>query len=508
MSREQLASPSLSATTSPGASTSSASSSSGSNPLNLALLTNRALRKDTIDNIVAELGSDLGRLLLSIPKQIGPERAFLAYKRMMARKIVNAPEKMNTNSNTVKSPLPSFVEFEKQYRRVMPYVKWEREKKVDRNFRKRMKPHLLRSGNQSERMNETCVVPEEDAEVNDSFVGSSSGAGAAESCGGQQQEQVATSSKSVVSPSLLYDLYLSEVYALQHAQAAERFGGIETNHPRPSRLQTVVQAARRDAYLEKNRPVLANELSDFRTPYMQRRSILQKALLQLARNKVEVGAVEKVLNADKSLVGGRLRGDLPPEALEPVYAFSGTGAGWSFDARRRAALHLQSAAEGLSKLGPEDPYQPSNHLLGSYKFGKPPSSKWSRLLKQTRYPTLNRVANRLPLDRVYRAHVLSVINVLERQKGWRYEDKLQAVQSLKEVYGNLRKSGYWRRKLDKKLPLNCPSKRERKKYGHGHANKYVQQVLGGGDCVRYEKRQMRLSKRSLCRDPCRKVEIE
>ncbi|CAD7954008.1 unnamed protein product [Amoebophrya sp. A120] len=569
------------------ASSTSSSSSSSSTPsvsnLDLALLTNRGLRKQTMENIVNLLGSDLGRLLLSIPKNIGPERAFVAYKRFLVNKI-NSEASVDSPGGALSALQQSklkavesmtFQTFEEEYRKIMPMVKWERQKRVDRNHRKRLKPHLLRRGNQHLKINETAFVTPEFAEVNDFYekgvnhLGGGGTSSSASTTGGSSYSKCG-----VCRSSLLFDYYLAESYAQRYnaadaileeqqqdnitAQSTFISSSVtgKTTSASSSSFQKNIAAAFRDEYLDSVRPVLGNELSDWKTPAMMKKSILTKILNSFTRNKIEKSVVEKIVDnaAMKSMISGRLTADLPPEVLEPVFSFNGNQS-WSFDPRERVRIQLENVEGKLDELladdlchhdaqemtssrtatstkNDNDPHHlhrgveelapvttpnsttfPSlspetrGELLGSYKFGKP-QVKSERVLNTLRYPTLQSVANRLPEDKAYRSHVWSVINILERQKGWTFADKIRAVQTLKEVYYNLKKSSYWRRRIDKKLPLMCPSKRERKKYGHGHKSKYVQQVNGGSMDKSYKRRVLFRRYRSLCRLPCKRIDLD
>ena len=292
----------------------------------------------------------------------------------------------------------------------------------------------------------------------------------------------------------------------------ETFGS--ATHPLSGTVKDIARASFRDEILEKCRPVLANELSDYRTPYMMKRSASQRLFEHVARNNLEKRLVPRVLNAQPDLIKARVKAELPPEVLEPLKAFCGAQT-WSFDVRDRFAQQMDSAQTGLADFeawkatksieagagGEADssspstsnsskPRRPEHHscgfesmtlpeFTGSLKYGKPMKAI-DRELRQLRYPTLQRAAKNLPEDATYRAHVLKSIRVLERQDGWDYESKLRAVETMKEVYENMQGSDVWREKLDDKIPLWVPSKRERRANAH-HPSKYVQQVYGGAE---------------------------
>lgn len=72
--------------------------------------------------------------------------------------------------------------------------------------------------------------------------------------------------------------------------------------------------------------------------------------------------------------------------------------------------------------------------------------------RQMRYPTLQRVAHTLPRDPKYRATVRHAIGVLERSSGWSFSDKLQAINTLKEVWENLASSQKMNEILERSIP--------------------------------------------------------
>ena len=64
----------------------------------------------------------------------------------------------------------------------------------------------------------------------------------------------------------------------------------------------VAKAAIRDYMLERTRPVLANELSDYKTPYMMKKGAHKRLLENVARNPFEEKLVDKALNRRPDLV--------------------------------------------------------------------------------------------------------------------------------------------------------------------------------------------------------------
>jgi hypothetical protein len=85
-------------------------------------------------------------------------------------------------------------------------------------------------------------------------------------------------------------------------------------------------------------------------------------------------------------------------------------------------------------------------------MGKP-RSKLDEQLRHVRYPTLQRVAHRLPTDNAYRSATRHAINVLERTP-WAYRKKLQFANTLKEVYDSLAPSAKYHKRLDRAMPMN------------------------------------------------------
>lgn len=103
----------------------------------------------------------------------------------------------------------------------------------------------------------------------------------------------------------------------------------------------------RENILDNCRPTLANELSDFRTPYVMKRSSHKKLLDYVAQNPFEEKyIIDKILNSRADLQKGRVKAELPPEVLEPLYAFGGYRE-WRFGGRDGFERSVESACEGL-----------------------------------------------------------------------------------------------------------------------------------------------------------------
>jgi len=285
--------------------------------------------------------------------------------------------------------------------------------------------------------------------------------------------------------------YYTHLYRKAHADIPEH----EPLATRHDRLSDVTAEAYRRHVLDQNRPVLTHELADFENPYMMKRSALERVLQErCTRNQLDERVMPRLLERHPDLVRLRAEAPMPPEVLEPLAAFRGDSR-WSFDARERLAQKLEGASAALGTLAeaggagdvlgvlpenaPVDPDQVAgvchpwkNHVgfestvprgkTGGTKFGQPTPALQAQVLR-TRYPTLQRVAHTLPADPKWRAHVVRTIRVLERQKDWDFQSKLNAVNKLKEVYDQLKPSAEYNRDLDEKLPLNrVPSHLKRK----------------------------------------------
>jgi hypothetical protein len=218
----------------------------------------------------------------------------------------------------------------------------------------------------------------------------------------------------------------------------------------------------------ESRPVLTNELADYDNPYMMKKATTERLLNQnCVRNKLEESLVSQFIDSRPDMIKLRSEAELPPEVLEPLQAFRGI-TNWSMNPEIRMNQKLDSINVLLSGSTPHTtpawrwnhPY--ANHIgfvsqiprgrRGGWGHGKPLSST-QQDLAQMRYPTLQRVAHSLPKDPQYRAQAIHAIQVLERSKGWQFDDKTRAINTLKEVLDNLPSARTIEGKLDKALPV-------------------------------------------------------
>lgn len=265
---------------------------------------------------------------------------------------------------------------------------------------------------------------------------------------------------------------------------------------RTDRTADVLASALRSHVTEQNRPVLTHELADFENPYMTKRSAMERLLSErCVRNQLDERVLPRLLEKEPTLVKLQGEANLPPEVLEPLAAFRGDTR-WHFDARERLGQKLSTVDTALAAIvdtkgnpqavqaalpenadvqpdqvaGLHHPWR--NHVgfssavpkdfAGGQRMGQPMNAIDEQLLK-LRYPTLQRVAHTLPKDPKWRAHVVRTIRVLERSKHWDFRNKLRAVNSMKEIYDNMRPSEYYNRRLDEKLVVNrVPSHLKRK----------------------------------------------
>lgn len=275
---------------------------------------------------------------------------------------------------------------------------------------------------------------------------------------------------------------------------------------RTDRLADIAAAAFRRHFTDQNRPVLTHELSDYDNPYMLKRSALERLLQErCVRNRVDERCLPQLLDRRPDLVKLRMEAPLPPEVVEPLAAFRGD-THWHFDACERLVQKLMAADEALGHVakragdvsaaemdarpeilpGLRHPWK--NHIgfesavprgvAGGQRFGQPAPALQAQL-QRLRYPTLQRVAHTLPKDPKWRAHVAQTIRVLERSKHWDYQSKLRAVNTMKEIYDNMRPNDVYTAGLDKKLPLNRTPQQYNKKYAPGvrHLKVYPRSFL-------------------------------
>lgn len=296
--------------------------------------------------------------------------------------------------------------------------------------------------------------------------------------------------------SIVEDCWKAEYHSHLHRLANQSIPERQHLATRTDRISDVLAAALRNHVTEQNRPVLTHELADYDNPYMTKRSTMERVLVErCVRNQLDERCLPRVLDQHQSLVKLRSEAKLPPEVLEPLAAFRGD-VRWHSDASERLTQKLgavDSALEALVVSGgdasqvsaalPENaevnpdqvpgvnhPWK--NHLgfesavprgvAGGTYMGRPMDATEAQILK-LRYPTLQRVAHTMPSDPKWRAHVARSIQVLERSKNWDFKSKLRAVNTMKEIYDNMRPSTYYTEKMDEKMPVNrVPSHLKRK----------------------------------------------
>jgi hypothetical protein len=297
--------------------------------------------------------------------------------------------------------------------------------------------------------------------------------------------------------SILEDGWKAEYHSHLHRLADQMIPEREHLASRADRISDILSAALRSHVTEQNRPVLTHELADFENPYMTKRSSMERLLQERClRNQLDERCMPRVLDQLPSLVKLRSKASLPPEVLEPLAAFRGDTQ-WHFDPRERLAQKLSSVDSALATvvassgkiseviaavpenaelrpdqvLGVHHPWR--NHVgfesavprgvAGGTKMGQPINAIDAQL-QRLRYPTLQRVAHTLPADAKWRAHVVRSIRVLERSKHWDYRSKLRAINTMKEIYDNMRPSAYYTEALDEKLPINRVPSHVKRKY--------------------------------------------
>ncbi|PHJ15863.1 dna double-strand break repair rad50 atpase [Cystoisospora suis] len=303
--------------------------------------------------------------------------------------------------------------------------------------------------------------------------------------------------------SLVEDLHKAELYCQTTDKLSRQWstpGGVAKGILGDQFFDVMASALREDLQ-DQSRPVLVNELTDFENPYMMKREALKRILLHsCTRNCLDESLVDQFLDRRPELVKLRSEARLPPEAIEPLAAFVGVTR-FSFDRRRRLEQKLEAVKQLLDHLPgqseqqgkhdentgtrpplddeaieevlrvlpenyPSDELHPAhpfrNHfgfessvpvgVVGSISMGRG-QKKLERELGQLRYPTLQRVAHSLPKDPKYRESVAHAIKILERSRGWDFESKIKAVNSLVEVWNNLAPGKTYERILEHAFPV-------------------------------------------------------
>lgn len=291
-------------------------------------------------------------------------------------------------------------------------------------------------------------------------------------------------SEAAETETLAEDRFKAEIYELMTKQIKNDKYQIDEKSDRFG--DTALKAMREDL-LNVNRPVLTNELADYSNPYMMKRQILEKILhSQCVRNRNDERLVRHVLDKRADLQKLRSQAEMPPEVIEPLFAFHGITR-YSYNHFENLDNKLESikiAVEEIKQSESKDSdefvrtvvdklpeNQPSDEISQFHPFanhfgfesavpyGKAaglergrPLNRLDSELRKVRYPTLQRVAHSLPVDPKYRKSVVHAIRVLERSKGWDYHDKLHAINTMKEVFDNLASSRKYDHWLDKALP--------------------------------------------------------
>lgn len=277
--------------------------------------------------------------------------------------------------------------------------------------------------------------------------------------------------------SLVEDIHKAEVYEEICARLAKQWKVRDTTSDRF--FDVFAQAVRQDL-MDHSRPTLVNEFTDFDNPYMLKRQAIKRLLEERGiRNALDESLIDKYLDRRPDLVKLRLAARLPPEVVEPLVAFHGI-TNYSFDKRGRLGQKveaLEKAVDAAHKemdsvlaVMPENQCTDMIHKNHPFRnhFGFISAVPWGtagsvtmgserrgieKELEQIRYPTLQRVAHTLPKDSKYRAAVAHAIRVLERSRGWDFESKVKAINTLIEVYNSLPPSVVYERHLDKAFPM-------------------------------------------------------
>mmetsp|Transcript_33218 Transcript_33218/g.91562 ORF Transcript_33218/g.91562 Transcript_33218/m.91562 type:complete len:556 (-) Transcript_33218:148-1815(-) len=297
--------------------------------------------------------------------------------------------------------------------------------------------------------------------------------------------------------SMKEDYWKAEYYHQLHSWTREFLPEREPLAMRTDRVADIVGATLRKHIADTNRPVLTHELADFENPFMMKHSAKARILHErCVRNQLDERCLPRLLEKQPDLIKLRARAALPPEVLEPLAAFRGD-VSWNFDPQVRLSQKLGAVdttlaavldskgdvamvADALPENAPTDPGQVPgvhhpwrNHVgfesavprgrAGGMRMGQPEPALKAQILK-LRYPTLQRVAHTLPADPKWRAHTVRTIQVLERSKHWDFESKLRAVNSMKEIYEQIKGSAEYTAALDEKLPVNRTPSHIKRKY--------------------------------------------
>ena len=397
-------------------------------------LTEPLVIEDAPDFATSKEGRFIWNVLSTYPGYIGVDRTYQLYKESLKVSSVNLSEEDRTNFRSIFRVLR---------------IRWGKTKDKEKGFlRKRReagrKHKMLTNSGYSEDVPESIDQPVHplfsDAQITASLV---------EDC--KKAEE-----------------YSSAVKSIDYAFSTVKFDS--------DSFQDVLRRALSKHIKDEVRPVLTNELADYSNPYMMKRSAFSRAIHErCVRNKLEESQVDSFLDSNQDLKKMRSSADLPPEVTEPLQAFRGV-VDWNHDPQERLMQKLSNVQlildalekePDVSKLVSELPipenknwrfHHPFKNYFGfvsaapsertgGWNFGRPKSDEMQEA-QQVRYPTLQRVAHSLPTDPLYSESVKHSIGILERSKGWDFESKIRAVNTMKEVYDNLPSSSYYRKKLD------------------------------------------------------------
>lgn len=224
-------------------------------------------------------------------------------------------------------------------------------------------------------------------------------------------------------------------------------------------LSSVYARALAHRILDQSMPVLTHELGKSRFPYLTYQSALSRLLkLKAARNAFDESLVEDYTRQQvQPLIACAVP---PPEAFEPIIAFRGDRE-WSYCPVKRMTQKLKGVSALVDHLVHQEPLKTVNpgfesevprDQLGGQFMGRPLPPR------SLRYPTLGCVAHSLPTDPAYKSAVIHAIKLLEVSPKWPQASKIQMINSLKEVYDNLKPMAHYQEKLEAAMPLVRPAR--------------------------------------------------
>eukprot|EP00386_Alphamonas_edax_P003093 GDKI01009473.1.p1 GENE.GDKI01009473.1~~GDKI01009473.1.p1 ORF type:complete len:513 (+),score=102.54 GDKI01009473.1:24-1541(+) len=278
--------------------------------------------------------------------------------------------------------------------------------------------------------------------------------------------------------SLVEDRHKAEIYEQIVRKIQRKW---KPSDQKSDRVFDVMANAVREDLIDQARPTLVNEFADYDNPYMMKRAALRRLLHdKCVRNALDESMVEPYLDRRPDLIKLRQQAKMPPEVLEPLVAFRGD-VNYNFDARTRLGQKLDAVDSALAAVNggdassvlqslPEnqrsDEIHKAHPFMNHFGFetavpqgwtggikANRPIKKIDEEMQQLRYPTLQRVAHTLPKDPKYKSNVIHTIRLLERSRGWDFESKVRAVNTLKEVHENMARSHVYNRILNTQLPM-------------------------------------------------------